>query len=204
MPVSGSYHYPSVALYRPASEIAYSGSANAKIDKTGHFVNMSYAHHRIHEGRLNIVPSFSGSIAQNQYVNWLFKTPAVSTGYVHFNCFVSVDSSAKIEFYESASITSSGSQLSARNANRGIAADTSCLCFLSAAIAQTGALLDIHYAGTAGQGQQLGGAGVSELDVDEFILLPSTNYVLRITALAAAGANAAVNFRYYVRVDPLP
>jgi hypothetical protein len=58
--------------------------------------------------------------------------------------------------------------------------------------------MDVRFIGSGGQGHQAGGAGGTELEIDEWILRPGTNYLVRVTATSTTAVNASIVFSYYI------
>lgn len=125
-----------------------------------------------------------------------FTTPSAgSAQYTHFVCGVETDKAATWTFSEDAS-ASVGSALTVYNNNRNSTKASLLTLFGTPTITTVGTVLETHIIGTSGNPNSQTGGGVEARN--EWLLKPSTNYLIQITTVSAS-TNTVINMPYYYR-----
>lgn len=143
------------------------------------------AHQKIHEGNhfdIHIVRT-GINIASPKDILFIPPTSAVipsDTIEIHLIFSLTSNTGATIEFFEGTTVTGNGIAIDIINHNRRSSLTSLCEVFENPTVFGTGTILFTSRAGTATSAGNLS----LRRDEDEYILLPGTNYLLRITPLA--------------------
>jgi len=157
---------------------------------------MDVGHRSIHTGDL-YASMITASVVNGTTANCLIRTPASAAGggYVHMMAQLSVAGSCSATLYEQCTASVTGTTINPKNLNRNA---TRFMPF-SAAVAAT---VSAAAFGTAIISKQCASAvPLNNWDVQEFILLPSTDYLLYIANGNAATETVVVGLRGYSKAD---
>jgi len=180
---SASYNYPGLnsaaGLGSTGKVKQWDGTYDAELDPTGYTVNIGVGHHKIHEGELFEASEYDGDVNIAVPKEYLLQTPA-GTSYAHLVFIVEASGETKVEFFEDAVITASGSEMEMINNDRNSANVGPVLAFGSASFSASGSCLVSRLMGGNQGAVRIGG----EKRNQEHILKPSANYFLRLTVAA--------------------
>lgn len=148
-------------------------------------------HARVHAGEYFSASYIDLSFTNAEVLNIGIK---MNGNYAHLREKVNADGNVTVEFYEN-SVFTGGTDLTQINRNR--ASDKPSLLSIShgVSVSNAGDLLAEHLI-AAGGGFFSRGAGSGGWD-EEYILVPSTSYLLRITNVSGGAADLGVSIDYY-------
>lgn len=152
-------------------------------------------HERIHEG-LHFTASQYLSLAAASAMNVLITTPA--TGKYHFISEVVTDAVATITFSKNPNATASGATaITAYNNNENSSNVSTLTHVYEGAYTSSGSIMETFLAGSSsGNGANKATIGETIGGRNEWILAPSTNYLIR-TVAGAATCQTVVRMYYY-------
>lgn len=186
--------------YRSGRVIAESGEvvnfATALLNATdisNAIITITLEHSKIHQGEGWEVSIETGSIASGASYYVLFKT---SEGYrPHLRSYevTATDSPTTIRLFEGATVSADGTAASARNRNRNESDVNGVSVFVQPTVTDEGTRLETDFIPTAGN--KAGGNAGSFYE--EFVLRPSTNYLIKITNGSNNTVNAFFNAFWY-------
>lgn len=142
-------------------------------------------HAVLHEGRHFFASDVSLAIALSASVTYLLRTDGASP---HFKWEVNCDGGLKVDIYESSVVSANGTTVPVYNRNRTSANTSGVLVTKGPTVTSSGTQLF-----TTGSTSKSGRLQVSS---SEFILKPSTNYTVVLTAFSN-NVNAAVLLDWY-------
>lgn len=181
MAISGSYNYPGLntsAGYGSAGKVQpWDGTYDLELDPAGYGVDIGVSHHKVHKGELFEAFEYDGDVDIAVPKEYLLQTPAGSD-YAHLSFNVEASAELKIELFEDAVITASGSEMSMINNDRNSANTSDVLAFGSASFSASGSILTSRLLNATKGQLKVGGDDRNE----EFILKASSNYFIRLTA----------------------
>lgn len=170
--------------YRSGRVIAESGEvvnfATALLNATdisGALITITVEHSKIHQGKGWEVSIETGNISSGASYYVLFKT---SDGYrPHLRSYeiTATDSPITIRLFEGSTVSADGTAVTARNRNRNQSDNNGVSVFYQPIVTAEGTRLETDY--IASGGNKIGGNAGSFYE--EWILKPSTNYLMKIT-----------------------
>lgn len=161
---------------------------------SGNRAGIGPEHERIHSG-YHFTATHEVTVGTSTAVTVMFTTPDASVGYIHFVMSVEADKAVDWELSESPNATG-GTVLTAQNNNRN-SSITNPFTTLTHTVTYTssGTLLEGHIQGTNLPQAKTGGDAEAR---NEWLLLPSTKYLIKVDALAA-DTKINVVMPYYYR-----
>lgn len=153
---------------------------------TGFLTNITGDHRYIHEGKAFSFSTVTTSIAAAGVYDINITTPA--NGYVHWRP-VAFGTSANItllELYEGATRSATGGTITPINRNRNKTNASTVTVNYAVTTTGTGTFLRSVTAGAGGVTARAGGSSAGE--VEEFVMKPSTNYLVRFTNIGSTTA----------------
>ncbi len=163
------------------------------VDKdTGCQVGIDFVHYKIHRGQVFLASTYN-TIASGGTSEIYLLTGAKDT---HIVAEVNASGSAKVTLYEGVTTSVNGTTLTAYNLYRNSANSCGAVLFVGPTWSTKSEIVIFqdYIAGGDSQQTRVGGMGRIE---SEFILKPSTKYILRLTNLAGATNTASVNAEFY-------
>ena len=167
-----------------------------EIDAGNGVVECDSAHHEIHEG-----VSFSAHIqvpATNNNASYdvLIK---VGTGAIHVIPSISTSLGASWGLYETPTTTADGTATTVNNRRRSsqgvVGFVSTSTVFANPTVTATGTQLDGEFLGSGGAGAKTGG---QSRGMEEWVLKPATNYLIRVTNLSGSnGMVGTVHLHWY-------
>lgn len=162
---------------------------------TGSPKAMAADHAYIHDGRL-YETFYKATLTAANTFNIGFLTAA--SKYVHYrpSAVSSSGDLVTIYLYESAVVYSASSTLSSYNHNRNVTAAATAIVKVASTVSAAGTLISQSF---IGGGTGVGGAksGAERGDVNEWVLQPSTQYVIKVNNGSAASNTIQVNILWY-------
>lgn len=153
-------------------------------------------HYQIHEGKVFYITRYVSSVSNGASSDILMAVPA--SLYPHLRAYIVTanDAPMRVFLYEGATTSDDGTGMTGYNLNRNSANTASTVVTHSPTVTGTGTLLDISLIPDTGGGlfSPGGGAGSSDLPT-EWILKPSTKYLIRVTN--DSGSATAVDFQIF-------
>lgn len=171
--------------------------ANFKESFTGFVSTIDSDHSYIHAGKGFSIP-VELSMASGSTAYLSLTTPAATSGYVHFRPtnIVSTATAIKAYIYEDQSSTG-GSDISSKivNRNRNSTATTGVTIKSGVTVTVSGDPIQMSAAGSAGGPTSRAGGetGANE----EFVLLPETEYIIRIVEAGSAATTVVATAFWY-------
>lgn len=155
-------------------------------------VFLDFGQHQVHEGETFIAQYVDTGLDTNT-INFELTVGAYAVAirapHLKMSCDI-YNGSARIDFYEGGSSISGGSTMTVYNRNRPIAVPASVMTLKSGVTATGTTLLESMFLGSGSKGSSEGASR------DEWILSPSTTYIVYLTGLAA-GTDAILHFEWY-------
>jgi hypothetical protein len=173
------------------------GERTVTIDKVSHAINtITYEHHEIHGGGA-YRGGYAGVLAGDATKDVTLLTPS-NGKQCHIVIAVDTSNSADAWFYELMEVTSNGTPITPRNANRNIPDESSLQAFfVDGTVVTTNAVILGHrHVGAEGSrpGTSIGGsASVRE----EWILKENTWYTLRLSDTSSEDQNVLMRLEWY-------
>lgn len=157
--------------------------------------SIDIAHHRIHEGNHFVVHKVSTGIVAPKYFLIIPPPPLIVRDIVEMHLIFEIDSDmgGTLEFFEDPIITSNGTALTVINNNRRSSTTSQVEVFEDPIVASDGNSLFQERKGTVTTEAIL---GEFERDDEEFILDPTSVYIMKFTPLGA-GANITMELNWY-------
>jgi hypothetical protein len=193
-------NYLNAGGYRSGRVIAESGEvvnfATALLNATdisNAIITINLEHSKIHQGEGWEVSIEAESIASGASYYVLFKT---SEGYrPHLRSYevTTTDSPTTIRLFEGATVSADGSAVTARNRNRNESDVNGISVFSQPTVTNEGTRLETDFIPTSGN---KAGGNVGSF-YEEFILKPSTNYLIKITNGSNNTVDAYFNAFWY-------
>ena len=150
-------------------------------------------HHRIHEGRYFAVTTTATGLPVGIPKDYMIISPPITISIAHVIIIVTSFPGVKFELFEGAIVSNNGIPLPSFNQDRANPAAATGFAFEDPTIVSTGTLIFSQIIGSATEG---GTGGNSNRDEEEFLFIPLTNYILRITP-SANGTLLSVQMRAY-------
>lgn len=152
------------------------------------------SHGAIHAGT-HFTLTYNKIIGAGSVVSVMITTPASSTSkYIHFVAGVEADKAATWTFSQcSASV---GSALTAYNNNLNSTSTSDTSIVANPTITTYGTILETHIIGTSGNPASVTGGGVEQRN--EWLLVPSTQYLVNVTTVSAS-TNTTITIPFYYR-----
>lgn len=146
---------------------------------------LDIAHQKIHEGNhfdIHIVRTGINIVSPKDILFIPPVTASIPSNTIEIHMIFSVTSNtgATIELFEGTTVTNNGTVIDIINHNRRSSLTSLCDVFEGPTVSGTGTIIFISRSGTATSAGNL----TIRRDEDEYVLHPSTNYLLRITPLA--------------------
>jgi hypothetical protein len=193
-------NYLNAGGYRSGRVIAESGEvvnfATALLNATdisNAIITINLEHSKIHQGEGWEVSIETGNIASAASYYVLFKT---SEGYrPHLRSYevTATDSPITIRLFEGATVSADGSEVTARNRNRNESDVNGISVFSQPTVTNEGTRLETDFIPTSGN---KAGGNVGSF-YEEFVLKPSTNYLIKITNGSNNTVDAFFNAFWY-------
>ncbi len=159
---------------------------------TGAVVNIDIPHEAIHIGKYF---SYSAKIAIANTASYdhLLVIPSAGGKFIHLRLFLISGDSTPLDLilYEGTTVTANGTLQTGYNFNRNFSNSTLSV-YTSPTVTTTGTQINI--AMIIGSKQN---GGVGESSGTEWVLLPSTNYLVRITNNSGGASNVSVRVEWY-------
>lgn len=166
-----------------------------KIDAdVGGLIVTDHVHHEIHEGEMftaSYVLPHGSELGNDTSFDMLVST---STKIPHLFGTVSVGGDAEILWYEGTTTTDDGTEITVYNMNRNSSEAPVEDVFYTPTIDTIGTLLQ-HVFTPGGSGPQAGGGATR--NTSEWLLKPSTKYLLRVTNRSGSAYMLSVHFEWY-------
>ena len=161
---------------------------------TGSRETIDIAHAKVHEGK-RFTNTYAQALSVGSAINVTITTPASSVGYIHFAAVVEAVNLGTFTFSESPG-ASAGSDLTAITFNNLRYSSVTSPASVAGTITyeSSGTILETHYTTTTKSSIALGGATGPWY---EFILKPSTSYLLRWLNTGAVTANTVIQSMFY-------
>lgn len=170
--------------YRSGRVIAESGEvvnfATALLNATdisGALITITVEHSKIHQGEGWEVSVETGNISSGASYYVLFKTSAGYRPHLRSYEITATDSPITIRLFEGSTVSADGTAVTARNRNRNQSDNNGVSVFYQPTVTAEGTRLETDY--IASGGNKIGGNAGSFYE--EWILKPSTNYLIKIT-----------------------
>lgn len=170
----------------PNAEVAVVDEASAAL------VGIDYIHHQIHDGCFFEVDAANATVADNGTVITAITTPADMNSHLRWRLATGGD--AQVEFLEGSTITG-GTTKTANNRNRASTNVPASVFTLDPTVTIDGTTLSgpVFLPG----GTIIVSGGATQDSFIEWVLQPSTTYVLRITNISGASQPISVAFDWY-------
>lgn len=155
--------------------------------------NRNWAHQLVHEGRMFFL---SGRITNLAAAATAYLHGLTDSATVHFQSAALISDGAPLDigFYEDATIAANGTEIFAVNKNRN-ASDTHTLrVFTAPTVTLDGTQIESGFLPITGGGNT---GGRADLFSTEWILAPSTSYLVKITNNDAQAVDINYNFLWY-------
>ena len=162
-----------------------------ELDDEQRQVVVDSVHHEVHEGEMMHVSYGVSNLANNASLDVLLTT---GVSEVHTVIRYAAGGDANIYLYESPTVAN-GTALTVYNMTRNNSRTAATVAKHTPTVSATGSTALISEFLPGGSGGQAGGGSV-RLGT-EWILLPSTNYLIRITNLAAGIQQASIAVEFY-------
>lgn len=161
-------------------------------DASAALVGIDYIHHEIHEGVFFEVDAANATVADDGTVIAAITTPADMNSHLRWRLATGGD--AQVEFLEGSTITG-GTTKAANNRNRASANVPASVFTVDPTVTVDGTVLSgpVFLPG----GTIIVSGGATQDSFIEWILQPSTTYVLRITNISGASQPISVAFDWY-------
>lgn len=184
MSIESNLEYLATGGFRSGRVVAESGEIinlatlldNAS-DLSGALINISLEHSKIHQGIGWEVSIETGNIASGTNYYILFRTAAGYRPHLRSYDFIATDAPITIRLFESPTTSTNGDNVIARNRNRNYTDTNGVTVYTQPTVTNDGTLLETDYLASAGN--KIGGNAGSFYE--EWVLKPSTDYVVKIT-----------------------
>jgi hypothetical protein len=154
---------------------------------------LDVAHYEIHYGGMFHAEFVDDSVADDGTVDVLLRTGA-SADHAIFE--VAVGGQSSVQMFEAPEVGVAGTEISSLNMNRLITRTAETLLYHTPTITATGAITMVDRIIPAGATAQTRVGGQSSKGV-EWVLAPSTDYLLRITNTSGGAVPVSVMFEWY-------
>ena len=154
---------------------------------------LDVAHYEIHYGGMFHAEFVDDSVADDGTVDVLLRTGA-SADHAIFE--VAVGGQSSVQMFEAPEVGDAGTEISSLNMNRLITRTAETLLYHTPTITATGAITMVDRIIPAGATAQTRVGGQSSKGV-EWVLAPSTDYLLRITNTSGGAVPVSVMFEWY-------
>jgi hypothetical protein len=156
--------------------------------------SIDLAHSKIHEGH-HFTVTYALPLSVGSAITMTVNAPASATGYIHFTTACEAPNIGTFTFSELPG-ASAGSDLAAIVFNSQRGSTTTAIASIAGTITyeSSGTILETHYTSTTNSAIRLGGGTMPRF---EYILKPSTLYLVRWLNTAAVTANTVINASFY-------
>lgn len=146
-------------------------------DPSGVYVYMDWIHALIHKGEFFEVNDTDNSVDITSPKYWHFKTADDEENSIHARFDINCSGGANIEFFESPTLSSNGTELTIQNLNRrSNKTSDDYTAYYDPGVNADGTRLIIHSIGSGG-----GNAVSGRMSSLEFILKKDTSYLVKVT-----------------------
>lgn len=171
----------------------------SRIDRTETLVAITFEHHRIHNGEMWGL--FDNATGVNIVTprNWIINTPAGAP--VHFEFALAATNGFLLELFEDTTTSADGTTLAAqvKNLNRVVPVTAVPIGFFhTPTVTGDGTRIDAQRAGGGAGGTSVRAGGQAKSDL-EFVLEPSTKYMIRVT-VAVDSTTVTLSGDFYLGV----
>lgn len=154
---------------------------------------LDVAHYEIHYGGMFHAEFVDDSVADDGTVDVLLRTGDTAD---HAIFEVAVGGQSSVQMFEAPEVGAAGTEISSLNMNRLVTRTAETLLYHTPTITATGAMTMVNRIIPAGATAQTRVGGQSSKGV-EWVLAPSTDYLLRITNTSGGAVPVSVMFEWY-------
>jgi len=176
------------------------GERCVSLDRNTNALNIvNYEHHEIHGGSTYRAGARAESLANNSTLSLEFLTPS-NGKQAHMVLTVSTENAADILFLEDVNVTSNGSAVTPRNANRNFGDGSSMQFMFKDSTVTTDAntiTLGNRHIGAEGSGPSRPGSPGDQASRGEWVLKENTWYQLEMTNVAGATQDIHMGLDWY-------
>jgi len=162
-----------------------------KIDPLGYLVTLPPEHYKVHDEKFFICSDYDDNVDIATPKKWLMTTPNSTTRF-HVKINVECDTGSLLELYENPTVSTTGTVLTAYNADRNSTSTTTMIFYKDATTSASGTRLQVARVG-AGRDRRLGGVARERA---EWILKQDEDYMIVVT-VDSDNAEATVNIEGY-------
>ena len=160
---------------------------------TGAVQGIEWEHSRIHSGRGFMYVDKVDNLSNGASFYWLLDNPADNYAHLRLIHFVSDGAPAEFFLFEAPTVTGNGTQGSPKNCNRASANAANLDVYRGATVSADGEQLDF---GLIPGTRTTGGSGGDGVET-EWILDPSTKYVVKFTNASGGAVDAGLRLFWY-------
>ena len=171
-----------------------SSDAFAEVDELANqLVTIDAVHHRIHEGSLFSTGASAAALSNSGSLEFLIQTPAAPSS-IHLRGTVTLGGDGNFSFFEGTTFSAAGTAAGAVDHNRTTANTANGTFTHTPTLTDDGTQL-FYSEILGGTGGNAVGGNVSSFK--EWILAPSTNYLLRLTNTSGQARVAIISIDFY-------
>lgn len=145
---------------------------------TGALVTVEIEHSQLHQGTMFTVTNVT-AVGGSGNESWQILTPS-GTLMLHMEFNIESEAEAEFELYEGSSVSANGTAITPINRNRLSIVSPETKLWATPTIKTLGTLIDVHHWGSGK------GVGGGETSMNEWLLKPSTIYIVRLTNLTVS------------------
>lgn len=180
------------AIHNSAAEPLYIRNAGDPVNSSL-LVGLDFDHHQVHEGESFQWTYGPAALANGASLDYRIVVGAVTATTRTPHLVIDIDSTVEtwVYLYENPTTSSDGTAKVPLNRNRGSTATPNATFFEAPTVTGVGTLLTAYISG-AGKS----GGGAEPRGISEWVLKPSTVYLVRATA-KTTGDNVAIRYQFY-------